>query len=98
MDKTTEIQKKEQPAPWYKKLWHWILILFQEEYEVSIWYVYETLENENVTKVTKRVKETYIFKKITKRTNKHIAGIDQYGMPFEIKTVNPFDYEIRKTK
>lgn len=96
-DTNEEIVTVKKPA-WYKRFWNWILILFKEEFELTVWYVYETTESAEGLKVTKRKEKNYILKEISKKTNTHIKGKDISGADFEIKTVDPFDYEIRKTK
>lgn len=87
-----------EKQPWYKKFWDWIKSLFVEEYELTVWYVYEMNEDPRGMKTVRRKSRTYILSDITKRTNKHIVGKESNGERFEIKTVEPFDYQIRKIK
>lgn len=85
--------------PWYKRLWNWFLSLFIEEFEITVWYVYETIEDPRGMKTVKRKAKTYYkIKEIRKHSNTHIIARDQYNKKFEIKTHLPFDYEIRKIK
>lgn len=98
MEDTPEYKVERKPKTWYQRLWNWVLILFLEEYELTVWYVYETVFDENGNRAHKRSRRTYQLKRITKKTNTHIQGVDVNGMPFEIKTVEPFDYELRKIK
>jgi hypothetical protein len=37
-----------------------------------------------------------MLKDVTKKTSTHIVGKDIFNKPFEIKTVEPFDYQLRK--
>ena len=84
--------------PWYKRFWNWIVSLFVEEYELIVWYVHEEYDESLGMKVTKRSERKYLLKDISKKSNKHIRGKDINGHRFEIKTVKPFDYQIRKLK
>jgi len=91
---TTETEK----IIWYKRFWNWIVSLFLEEYELTVWYVYEEYDDSLGMKVTRRSERTYLLKDIRKKTPTHIRGKDINGYDFEIKTVAPFDYQITKTK
>ena len=70
-----------------RKLW---LDWFTEEYKVTVWYKGGTQFD---PKLTKRV---YNLKKITTKKPTHLVGIKTDGNSFEIKTVEPFDYQIEK--
>jgi hypothetical protein len=72
------------------KIKKWIKDIFLEVYVLTIWY---KEGNEFETKITKRV---YNMKKIKKATAKHVIGIKSDGNMLEIKTVEPFDYQIEK--
>ena len=52
------------------------------------WYILEVDHRGR----TKRI----IVKDFKKKTPKHIKGKDMDGRAFEIRTVEPFDYQIRK--
>ena len=41
-------------------------------------------------------KKVYKFRRIDKITNKHIKGINTDNEKFEIKTIQAFDYNVRK--
>jgi len=81
---------------WYKRLWQWWLGLWKEEYEVVVWFHTETTINAEGLTTVKRNRKEFQLKDITKKTPTHIVGKDIFGKPFEIKTVEPFDYQIRK--
>jgi hypothetical protein len=83
---------------WFQRFVDWIISLFTEEYELTIWYVYEITENIAGQKVVKRRERTYLLREITRKTNTHIVGKEKNGDRFEIKTVDAFDYQIRKLK
>jgi hypothetical protein len=70
-----------------RKLW---LDWFTEEYKVTVWYKGGTQFD---PKTTKRV---YNLKKITTKKPTHLVGVKTDGNSFEIKTVEPFDYQIEK--
>lgn len=82
----------------FKKLKHWIEILLFEEYELTIWTVKEVKVMPDGSKISKKEKNVYSLQSIDKKTNNHIVGKDMNKMIFEIKTVEPFDYQIRKVK
>lgn len=92
------MSEEEKKQPWYKRLWDWIDSLFREEYELTVWYVYEDYESDKGMKVKRRAAQKYQLKEISKKTAKHIIGRYVDGSKFEIKTVEPFDYEIKKIK
>ena len=84
--------------PWYKRLWEWFIALFVNEYELTVWFHNETEISDRGTKTIKRTMKTFLLKKITKKKPTWIVGVDAFGKPFEIKTVELFDYQIRKTR
>lgn len=66
-----------------QKLVKWLKDLFLEEYEVSVW-------------PAGGEKETYTFKKIEKITQTHIIATEMDGRRFELMTVDPFNYQVKK--
>jgi len=80
----------------WKRMWQWWLSLFKEEYELIVWFHSETIEHQDGLKTIKRSQKTFMLKAVTKKTSTHIVGKDIFGKPFEIKTVEPFDYQLRK--
>lgn len=81
-----------------KKLWNWIVSLFTDEFELVVWFHTETTVSSDGTKTISRTRRTFTLSGISKKTPTHIVGKDENGMPFEIRTVEPFDYTIRKLK
>lgn len=71
----------------FKKIKNWWLGLIKEEYHLEVWFL-----NDNGGKT----KKEFILKSISKRSNQHIKGVLIDGTPLELKTVDPFDYCIRK--
>lgn len=69
------------------KIKNWWLGLIKEEYHLEVWFL-----NDNGGKT----KKDFILKSISKRSNTHIKGVLSDGTPLELKTVEPFDYCIRK--
>lgn len=65
----------------------WIKRVFIEQYELTVWFT----EPDG----SKR-KEVYELKRIDKKSANHIIGVDPHNMHFEICTVAPFDYQIKK--
>jgi hypothetical protein len=96
---TTSVTAEIAERPWYVKLWHWILSWFIEEYEVTVYFVSEIITHpETGESSMKRVKRVFLMKDISKKSQTEIRGKDRNGFPIEIKTVEPFDYTIVKTK
>jgi hypothetical protein len=91
----TEI-KVEKKGAW-RSFKEWFAALFKDEYEVTVWFFAGAVFDEAGNRVPlSRSKKVFILKNITKKTQTHIVGTDVFGKPFEIKTVEPFDYFIRK--
>ena len=93
-----EIHVAVKRLPWYKRLWEWIISIFIDEFELIVWFHDETEFTDRGNKTIRRTKRTFILKKITKKKPNWIVGKDIFGKPFEIKTVEPFDYQIRKLR
>jgi|TARA_R110000803_G_scaffold42597_2_gene91191 hypothetical protein len=93
-----EVHVSVKRLPWYKRLWEWLISLFVDEFELIVWFHNETEISDRGTKTIKRTMKTFILKKITKKKPNWIVGKDAFGKPFEIKTVEPFDYQIRKIR
>ena len=72
---------------WLKRLW-------LEEYEVTIWFNKEKLNPFADEKV--RSKKVFFMKKIQTKKQTHFRGIDIDNNQIEIKTTEPFDYQIKK--
>jgi hypothetical protein len=66
------------------KIKQWIKSLFADEYELTIWF-------QGAEK-----KKIFHVKSISKKTQKHIIAKDLEGNQIEIKTNDPFDYQLRK--
>jgi hypothetical protein len=82
----------------FNKIKNWIEKLLIEEYELTIWTVKEVKIMSDGSRVSKKEKAVYNLRSIEKKTMNHIIGKDANKMIFEIKTVDPFDYQIRKIK
>tara|TARA_B100000927_G_scaffold280198_1_gene264481 strand:- start:4755 stop:4988 length:234 start_codon:yes stop_codon:yes gene_type:complete len=72
---------------WLKRLW-------LEEYEVTIWFNKEKLNPFADEKV--RSKKVFFMKKIQTKKQTHFRGIDIDNNQIEIRTTEPFDYQIKK--
>jgi len=66
-----------------------------EEYELTVWFKDQEQIIEG-RKVHPHSKKIFKLKSISKRNPKHIKGKELDGNDFEIRTVQPFDYMIRK--
>lgn len=84
--------------PWYKRLWEWFIGFFVNEYELVVWFHNETDISVDGLKTVRRTKKEFLLKSISKKQPTHIKGTDAFGKEFEIKTVEPFDYQIRKLR
>ena len=80
---------------WKAILRLWFKIIY-EEYELTVWYLKDSVRDKDGNITTTRSHKRYLLKKISKKTPKHIKGKDMEGRAFEIRTLEPFDYQIRK--
>jgi hypothetical protein len=64
----------------------WLYRLFNDHFEVTIWW---TVQGKNEKKV-------YHLQHLKKMTNNHLKGIDLEGHKVEMKTLNNFDYTVIK--
>ena len=85
MSKAKKILKAINPFP---HIWTWLKSLFQEEYQVDIWYPANKFGN--------RVHEVYYLKSLSKVSQTHIKGIGPNGKRWELKTKEQFDYRIQR--
>ena len=81
-----------------KRFWSWILSLFIDEYEVTIYFPGETEQKPDGTKVSTFNPKMYTCKKLQKITAKHFKFVTVDKIPVEIKTVNPVGFDVRKIK
>jgi DNA modification methylase len=58
---------------------------FYNEYEVTIWHTGST-----------EPKAVFLLRKILRKSNTKIEGIDMNKKPFEFSSPEPFNYQIRK--
>jgi hypothetical protein len=96
---TTTVTSEIADRVWYIRLGHWFMSWFIEEYEVTVYFVSERITHPETGEASiKRVKRVFLMKEISKKTQTELRGKDRNGFPIEIKTVEPFDYTIVKTK
>jgi len=82
----------------FSSAWQWFLRFFQEEFVLDVWFAGTVSVNpEGIKTITRQYKQ-FTLTAITKKTQTHIIGKDANGYPFEIRTVEPFDFTITKTK
>ena len=80
------------------KFKNWLDALLHDEYEVTIYFPGEVVENPDGTKVAKGNPKTYLCSKLVKVTETHFKLITTDKRPVEIKTVAPVGYDIIKIK
>ena len=81
----------------FKAIKNWWYTLAYEEYELTVWFDDETKVNlEEQTSTTTKSKKVFKLKAITTKKPTQIIGKDMNGKRFEIRTVRPFDYMLRK--
>jgi hypothetical protein len=93
-----EIKETVKKVSLLRRLWNWWNNLFKEEYELTVWFHAETTVSGDGLKTITRSKRTFTLSALTKTSPTHMVGKDANGHAFEIKTVEPFDYTITKTK
>lgn len=82
----------------WEKFCKWARSFFEEQYVLTVWFHSETTVSGDGMKTISRSRRVYYLTSISKKTPTHIIGKDEHGFPFEIRTVEPFDYTIRKTQ
>jgi len=79
---------------WIKNWWN---TLIKEEFELTVWFDNGVVTDELGSETPKpKSKKVFRLKSISKRNPSHVKGVDIDGHNFEIRTVKPFDYMIRK--
>ena len=78
---------------WIKEL---IFKIVYQEYELTVWFEKDSTVDTMGNVIYTRIPKVWLLKKITKKTPTHIKGKDMDNREFEIRTVKPFDYQIRK--
>lgn len=66
-----------------------------EEYELTVWFQ-DKEEIIDGRKIHPKSKKVFKLKSVSKKTPTHIKGKELDGTDFEIRTVQPFDYMLRK--
>ena len=74
---------------WFKKIAY-------EEYELTVWFDDTSTTDIDGNVTTLKSKKVFILKSVSKKTPTHIKGQELDGKNFEIRTVKPFDYMLRK--
>ena len=78
---------------WIEKWWKTVTT---EEWELTVWFVDSTTTDAEGSVTQSKSKKVFTLTDVTKKTNTHIIGKDADGNELEIKTVVPFDYQLRK--
>lgn len=63
----------------------WIKKFFYNEYEVTVWHT-----------ATPELKAVFHLRRVTRKSNTKIEGIDLNKKPFEYSSPDPFNYQVRK--
>jgi len=77
-----------------KRIIQWWKKLIYEEYEVTIWF--KNGNTFNIGPGNDKTRKKFKLKSLKKVSNTHIKGKDLNYNEWEIKTVEPFDYNIVK--
>lgn len=80
-----------------KKFWNWLLSLFSERWELTVWFQADnSMSRDGEILKTRSSKKVFVLKSVSKKTPTHVKGIDEDNKSFEIRTVKPFDYMLRR--
>ena len=76
---------------------NWWNTLIKEEFELTVWFDGGVVTDaDGNTTPNPKSKKVFSLESISKRTPTHVKGVELDGKAFEIRTVQPFDYMIRK--
>ena len=78
---------------WLKEWWKTVTT---EEYELTVWFVDQTVTDAEGNVTANKSKKVFSLSEVNKKTNTHFLGKDMDGNKIEIKTVEPFDFYLRK--
>ena len=83
----------------FARIWEFILDIFLEEYELTIWFHKETTVNEHGLKsVSYSEPKVFLLKRLYKINHKCVKGKDIQGNPLNICTKEDFNYNLRKLR
>jgi hypothetical protein len=81
----------------WTKIKNYFYTAWYEEYELTVWFDNGvTADPEGNETPNPKSKKVFKLKAISKRQPTHIKGKELDGKDFEIKTVKPFDFMLRK--
>jgi hypothetical protein len=81
----------------WTKIKNYFYTAWYEEYELTVWFDNGVITDEDGNEKPKaKTKKIFKLKSIGKRQPTHIKGKELDGKDFEIKTVKPFDFMLRK--
>ena len=78
---------------WLTKWWKTVTL---EQWELTVWFVDSTTTDVEGNVTQSKSKKVFTLTDVTKKTNTHFIGKDADGNKVEIKTVEPFDFYLRK--
>ena len=74
----------------------WFKNLFTEHWELTVWFQGDIRVNSDGETITDHSKKVFELQSVSKKTPTHVKGVDMDGKSFEIRTVKPFDYMLRR--
>ena len=80
----------------WTKISNWFKKIAYEEYELTVWFDDASVIDKDGNIASTKSKKVFILKSVSKKTPTHIKGVELDGKNFEIRTVKPFDYMLRK--
>ena len=80
----------------WTKISNWFKKIAYEEYELTVWFDDTSVTDKDGNIASTKSKKVFILKSVSKKTPRHIKGVELDGKNFEIRTVKPFDYMLRK--
>ena len=80
----------------WTKISNWFKKIAYEEYELTVWFDDTSVTDKDGNIASTKSKKVFILKSVSKKTPTHIKGVELDGKNFEIRTVKPFDYMLRK--
>lgn len=80
----------------WTKISNWFKKIAYEEYELTVWFDDSSVTDKDGNIASTKSKKVFILKSVSKKTPTHIKGVELDGKNFEIRTVKPFDYMLRK--
>ena len=88
---------EDEPSLW-QRIKNWVVALFIDEYEITIYFPGNITEKEDGTKVTEYNPKSFTCRKYKIKAENHFSLHTVDRKHVEIKTIDPVGYDIIKTK